>query len=307
MVQPGHTIEYITQKNIDKKKWDDCIDRASNGLIYGYSFYLDRMAKNWDGLVLNDYEAVMPLTWNKKYGINYLYQPAFTASGGVFGNEVNAATVKFFIEAIPKKFRLIEISLNHGNTLAATAGHSIMRDNYVLLLQKNYEEVYKNYRENIKRNIRRSQQAGCYSKTTIPVEDIIAINKEQLKHLAVITDADYENFRLLYDDLKTSGKAVTYGIFSSRHELLASCVYFFSHKRAYYILVGNHPDGKTLGASHFLIDRFISDNSGRDLLLDFEGSDIRNLAFFYSSFGATQETYPALRINNLPWWLRWMK
>jgi hypothetical protein len=88
---------------------------------------------------------------------------------------------------------------------------------------------------------------------------------------------------------------------------VASCIYFFSNKRAYYILVGNHPNGKTLGASHYLIDRFIHDHAGRDLLLDFEGSDIRNLAFFYTSFGASLETYPAIRMNRLPWWIRWMK
>ena len=60
-------------------KWDNCITNAPNGLIYGYSFYLDHMAKQWDALVLNDYEAVMPLTWNKKYGIN-LFIPAFSYS-----------------------------------------------------------------------------------------------------------------------------------------------------------------------------------------------------------------------------------
>ncbi len=182
-----------------------------------------------------------------------------------------------------------------------------MRDNYVLQLRNSYEEIYKNYRDNIKRNIKRSQDAGCYCKTNILVEDIITLNKEQLKHVAGTTDSDYENFRLLYNDLFSQGKAVTYGIYNAQNDLLASCVYFFSHNRAYYILVGNHPNGRTLGASHFLIDRFIADYSGKDLLLDFEGSDIRNLAFFYSSFGATQETYPALRINNLPWWIKWLK
>ena len=30
---------------IDKAKWDHCIDNAGNGLIYAYSFYLDHMAK----------------------------------------------------------------------------------------------------------------------------------------------------------------------------------------------------------------------------------------------------------------------
>ena len=69
-------IRYLTNEQIDKIKWDACIDTASNGLVYAYSFYLDSMAKNWDALVLGDYEAVMPLTWNKKYGFYYLYQPA---------------------------------------------------------------------------------------------------------------------------------------------------------------------------------------------------------------------------------------
>jgi hypothetical protein len=72
-------------------------------------------------------------------------------------------------------------------------------------------------------------------------------------------------------------------------------------------MVGNHPNGKTLGASHYLIDRFIHDHAGQKMLLDFEGSDIRNLAFFYSSFGAITELYPSLRINRLPWYIKWLK
>jgi hypothetical protein len=93
---------------------DRCISNARNGLIYAHSF-TDRMSKHWHALVLDDYKAVMPLTWNRKAGFYYLYQPAFTPSLGVFGNEVDEALVREFISSIPKKFRLIEISLNAGN------------------------------------------------------------------------------------------------------------------------------------------------------------------------------------------------
>jgi hypothetical protein len=101
--------------------------------------------------------------------------------------------------------------------------------------------------------------------------------------------------------------ATTYGIFSAKKELLASAIFFYSHNRAYYILVGNHPNGKTIGASHFLIDTFIKDHAGKKMLLDFEGSDIRNLAFFYSSFGAMEEKFAAIRLNKLPFYLKWLK
>ncbi len=84
-------IQYLTNKQIDKQKWNTCIDNADNGLVYVYSFYLDHMAKYWDALVLNDYEAVMPLTWNKKYAVHYLFQPFLTAQLGLFGKNINAS------------------------------------------------------------------------------------------------------------------------------------------------------------------------------------------------------------------------
>src|SRR6266516_1681416 len=97
----SYNIQYIPKKKIDKEKWDRCITNASNGLIYGYSFYLDLMAKNWDGLMLDDYKAVMPLTWNRKYSIDYLYQPFVCAQLGLFGKNLSNDLLENFFEAIP--------------------------------------------------------------------------------------------------------------------------------------------------------------------------------------------------------------
>src|SRR5919107_951083 len=98
-------IRYISRSEIDTLKWDRCIQQAANGLIYGYTVYLDNMAAHWDGLVLNDYEAVMPLTWNKKYGFYYIYQPFLSAALGVFGNHLNSNIIGLFLHAIPRRFR----------------------------------------------------------------------------------------------------------------------------------------------------------------------------------------------------------
>src|SRR6187401_3064758 len=138
----GNQIKHLQHKEIDKAKWDSCISNALNGLIYGYSFYLDCMARHWDTLVFRDYEAVMPLTWNKKYGFYYLYQPAFTASLGVFGKNLNKELIDDFIKNIPPKFKLIEISLNTGNIIGDSKTFSLVRSNYILHLNKPHEEIY---------------------------------------------------------------------------------------------------------------------------------------------------------------------
>jgi hypothetical protein len=116
-----------------------------------------------------------------------------------------------------------------------------------------------------------------------------------------------DRFKKLFSIAKQKQLAETLGIYNNNNQLLASAVFLHSHNRWYYILVGNHPNGKTLGASHYLIDRFIAEHAGTNTVLDFEGSDIRNIAFFYSSYGATEERYPALRMNRLPKLLKWLK
>ena len=300
-------IQYIPYNKIDKQKWDGCILHSGNGLIYAYSFYLDTMSANWDALVLNDYEAVMPLTWKKKYGIHYLYQPFFTASLGVFGNAISPTLLNDFLNAIPVKFKYWDIYLNHSNFFSITDFKLYERMNYVLPLQKDYEKLYSNFRDNTKRNIKKAEQLNCIVKKIIDVSAVIELSKEQSKSFSPATSNDYERFKKLYQLLHTQQKAITYGIYTTANQLAASCVFFFSHSRAYYILVGNHPNGKTIGASHALINAFIKDHAGQNLLLDFEGSDIRNLAFFYSSFGAHEEKYVGLKVNRLPFWMKWLK
>ncbi len=300
-------IQWLTRQQIDKQKWDDCIDSADNGLIYAYTFYLDTMSKQWDALVMNDYEAVMPLTWNKKYGIRYLYQPFLTAQLGVFGKKITEEQVSSFIHSIPGSFRFIDISLNNKNIAGSPTKFSTHRSNYVLDLNKPYEALYQNYRENTQRNIRKAFQLGCSLQKDFDVEKVIELAVQQMKSQGNEETENIEHFRKLYQHLHARQMAITYGIFSAQNELLASCVFFFSHNRAYYILVGNHPGSKSTGSSHALIDAFIKDNAGKSMLLDFEGSDISNLAFFYSSFGAAHEEYPALKINRLPFYLKWMK
>lgn len=301
-------IRYIQQRDIDLQKWDECIDKSVNGLIYGYSWYLHAMADHWDALVLNEYEAVMPLTWNKKYGISYLFQPFFCASLGVFSKkETGKELVESFLQKLPAKFRYIDIYLNHHNLFSIDHFPLTERINYTLSLNQDYETISNRYRSNLTRNIKKAEASGLLVKEEIDLDEIMRLAKETMQRISSITDEQMSRFKLAVETAAKKQKAETLGIYSTANELLASAVFLYSHHRWYYILVGNHPNGKTLGASHYLIDRFIASHAGTPSLLDFEGSDIRNLAFFYSSFGAAEEKYPALRMNRLPKLLRWMK
>ena len=300
-------LQYLPNEQIDRLKWDKSIHTSGNGLIYACSFYLDKMARHWDALVLNDYEIVMPLTWNKKYGFHYLYQPPFTPCLGIFGNNITTDIFNQFLSAVPATFRYWDISLNQGNPFPLKGFKLYQRVNYVLDLDNTYEELFGEYRDNIKRNIKKSEQAGLIIKTAINSAEVAALAKKQTGRFSSLKENDFDRFLDLYTFLNEKEQAASYGVYSPAGQLMASALFLIYKNRAYYILVGNHPDGKTQGASHALINAFIKDHAGQKLLLDFEGSDIPGLAFFYNSFGAKEEIYTALRINRLPLLLKWLK
>ena len=70
-------IRYLNHNAIDRKKWDDLV--AAHGWVYAQFWYLDIVHPDWAALVLDDYEAAMPLTGDKKFGVQYLFQPFFCA------------------------------------------------------------------------------------------------------------------------------------------------------------------------------------------------------------------------------------
>ena len=78
-------IEILPSDKINQYAWDQCVRNNSNGLIYTTSVYLNQLSEQWNGLVLNDYETIMPLPWKKKAGIRYCYTPPFIQQLGITG------------------------------------------------------------------------------------------------------------------------------------------------------------------------------------------------------------------------------
>ena len=300
-------ITYCSRSEIDAQKWDNCINSADNGLVYALSTYLDHMAVNWDALVLGDYVAVMPLTWNKKYGIYYLFQPFLCASLGLFGRNIDQDLLERFLTAIPKRFRYFDIYLNPGNNFSIPGFPFQPRMNHELSLLASYENLKAGYRNSYKQLLKRFYAGGNKAEKNISIEEVTELARQQLNPLFNVPEADYQKFSTLFTHLQSKGKALTYGVRDKQGALLASGCFLYHGDRVYYVLAGNHPNGRTLGASHAMLDTFIQDHAGQRLTLDFEGSDVSRIAFFFKGFGATELPYPGLRLNRLPRLLRWLK
>jgi hypothetical protein len=296
-------IKYLTYEEIDKQRWDECINNSFNGIIYAYSWYLDIVCPKWEALVENDYERVFPLTAKNKSGINYLSQPFFTQQLGVFSkNKLNEEIVGEFISKIPSKYKFVEINLNTFNKLDITKFNIKPNLTHELDLIPSYETLYHSYSDNSKRNIKQAAGFGLKYSSEINADEIITIFRQNRgKEIHTLKEKDYLILKKIISTCLYKKIAHIKGIRTKEGKLCAGAVFIESNKKVIFLFSATNDEARSAGGMSFLIDSFIRDNSQRNLTLDFEGSNDPNLARFYKSFGAKECIYHHYKKNDLPW------
>jgi hypothetical protein len=302
-------IKYIQHHEIDKERWDDCIKRSFNGIIYAYSWYLDVVHPGWEALVNNDYTTVMPLTGGRKMGVQYLFNPFFVQQLGVFSvARLTPGAVKEYLEAVPAHFRYCEINLNTFNHPDESRYRFKQNLNHELDMIGAYEMLRKEYSDNTKRNIKKAQLNDLRVVTTTSKEEIIALFRNNRgRTVEVLSEAEYDTLRRLLQALDGRGRLHTRGVLNTEGKLLAGAFFCDANGKVIFLFSGNSAEGKEKGAMFFLIDSFIQENAQKNLVLDFEGSNDPQLARFYKGFGAKECVYLQAKRNTLPWYLRWYK
>lgn len=293
-------IEFRTREQINNTAWNDLIKRSSNGLVYAHTDLLDQLSPGWNALVLGNYEAVMPMTYRKKYGIRYLFQPPFLQQLGIFG-KVDEQILKDFIDTARLNFRFAEICLNYSNTLNGTTA----RQNFIIHLHKPYEAIETAFSTAHSKNLKRAANAGLRYEQSNSFENNIRENYQLYgRRFDPVTRSGYH--ALIEITRQNQGHFLSREVWKD-DELQASSVCLFDGRRIYFILSSVTEAGKKNQANHFLVDHIIREFSGRDIVLDFEGSDIPGIAEFYSGFGAVDQPYYFLKWNDLPRFYRIFK
>lgn len=296
-------IRLVKHADIDKAAWDQCIEKAVNGNIYAFSWYLDIVCESWDALVDEDYKTVFPLTQRRKFGIWYLHQPFFTQQLGVYSvRHITPEIVNAFLEAIPRKYLLAEINLNAFNKPDKKKWQVIENLNHELDLIEPYNSIRKNYSQNTVRNISRAVNHNVSISSSIKPEDIVEMFRlNKGRDIKQLREKDYKRFIRLSYECIINNKAICYGAYTAENTLCAGAIVVFSHRKAIFLFSATNEAARQNSAMFLLIDHFIQDLAGNHLTLDFEGSNDPNLARFYKSFGSVRVNYPGLRINRLPY------
>lgn len=301
---------YLRHSEINKIRWDEALKSFPNALVYASTWYLDAVTnEQWDALVDADYEWLMPIPLKSKWGIYYLPTPLFIQQLGIFGkHKVDKDLCNHFFKHIIPNVRFVEYQLNANNSAPEIDGiTSKWRTNLILELSADRNQLKNGFSDNIKRNIRKAEEAQLRYNTTSARSIIKLFQEDKAIELKNFKVEWYNVLDRLYNisALRTFGKC--FGAYDPSGNLLAGMFIIEWQGRATFIFSGNSTKGKECGAMPALIQNYLKNAPESIKIFDFEGSDNEGLQRFYKSFGAVEANYVHLKFNRLPFFMRWLK
>lgn len=297
-------IHFLKHQEIDRALWTHCLETFSkNPLIYGYPDFLDIVSPNWAALVEKqngEYWNIFPLCVQAKWGFQYIQRAPFTQQLGLFGKgESDIAKVNAFLSEANKRYRLGDYSFQKLNPEPLK---SESKDNYILSLDKPYEELHEDYNSNRKRNLKKAKKVIHSIQDSTEVQSLIELYEKSGSTLSL------EEKRCLVDIQESDRiSSVQLSCFDEARSLEASSFFILHQNTFIYLLGAATESGYKHGAPSLIFDHLIAENAKTTKVLDFEGSSIPGVASFFKSFGARREPYHILHRNRMPQLMRIFK
>ena len=284
-------MRWIKRKDINDEAWNRCVNASLNPKIYGLTWWLDAVCDHWEGLVVNDYDAVVPVPIKNYWLFKRVNQPPFTQQLGLFTSQLNSH--EWCIEAMDalrKRFGHGALQWNEGQLdMIHATDIFFQRTNYILHLS---DRKASDYRKSHLRNLKKAEKAGCRIRE-VSLKDYISF----FKNHNPVYERDFSRHSAKWEELikkgLSEGQARVLGVFL-REELLAAVYWGHYDHRLYYLFPAVSQEGRKLGANIFMV-HYAPDHFRDVEVIDFEGSEIEGIAHFMLGFNALLHPYPVMK------------
>jgi len=280
---------------LDLKRWNEIVGRSANGLVYSYSWYLEALNVEWLALIKDDYDYIMALPIQRKWGIiPIIYQPLLVQQLGIITikSNIDQIIIQEFISAIPWWYLKIYFHFNFNNkNLPENRFVYEERINFILDLNSSYETIKKNYNRDATRNIKKQSNPEFQFREYIDIEKVLLIYLEMLK----TTDANLKSkeviqLKNLIIFLAHNKHAYQLNLLHNK-SIVAFAFCAIDHKRMYYILGAADENKVDKAIMHLVLDELFKRKAESNLIFDFEGSNLPGVAAFFRKFGAINQNY----------------
>ena len=281
-------IKIVKYNEIDFARYSDCLENASQNADYADKQFLDIVSnRQWFLLVYGDYEAVMPVSYVRKYGLTFILMPKLCQQLGVFSKKDDPEINQQFYDFLNQNFLVSIYAFNGDNQFNQT----VQKKTSYLIKKDSYSVTKKNYSSHRRRNVRViGELVGNINLKKEWQEQDKQFCLKNIKGTS--KEKDNKHYFEIFEKLlkKRIGHL---RIMQFKNETQSFVYLYEGKKRRYLSLFINgypliNPNFPSIMIDHCLQD-FIADKD-----FDFMGSEVENVAKFNERFGAVSYQYPLL-------------
>jgi len=293
-------INFVNHADIDKHKWNNCVLLSHFPTFFADYDLLTLASPQWHALILNDYEAVMPLPVKSKFSISYIYTPSFISRLGIFST-IHPDNINFqdFISHIPAKFKHIDLTFN---TFLKDSQFRYLHS-YQLSLKNHYTTIYTSFSENCKRNIKSAEKQLLLYSEDVNTKEIINLfknNRGREKNIR-LRQEDYQLLLQISDLAASRSLLDSVAVRNREGDLLAAALFLRDNQKIWFWFSGRSQAHAKTNAMFFLINEYIKKHAETSTVLDFNGSMNDQIARFYRGFGSEKYEVPFLQKSSTKW------
>lgn len=271
-------IRRLKYKDINFEKYSQCLENSEQRKYCATKDFLDITShKNWDLLVYNDYEAVMPVPFVVKKGLKFVHNPMLCQQLGVFSEKDSVEINDQFRVFLERKYLVKTYTFNEFNKFSKPIGQ---RKNYIIEPDL-FENVYAKYSPKRKRKIRSEKEILEASEikniSFKEAESFIAEN-----FIGAHKTKDIPRFIAIFEQFYKKDKVI-FKAYYYKNTLANVIVVYTDDKTNALLGTFNAKDFVKLSGASILINETLKENIATKLF-DFEGSELPNVEEFFRGF-----------------------
>jgi hypothetical protein len=281
-------IRRLKYHEIDFEKYTECLEGSEQRKYSAIKDFLDiTSGKQWELLVYNDYEAIMPIPFVKKFGHKIVVNPKLCQQLGVFSKKDRLEINDLFLNFFEEKYNIWYYAFNAENKLSKQLNQ---RQNF-LIYPNNYENIRQKYSPKRKRKLRLDEEVlQNYEVKDVAVTDALEFISQNM--IGAKNEQDKDKFLQIFTDFDKVQHLKFTAFFY--HNTMTNLIAVYIDDKT-LALLGTYNDKKhiKLSGSSVIIDHIISENI-QDKIFDFEGSDVPAIEEFFRGFRPELQMYPAI-------------
>lgn len=287
-------LRLIENKDIDLFKWDSCILNSINGLPYAYSWYLNIISNEWNALVLDNYDAVMPLLEEKFFTfLPYLREDMLAPQLGIFTKKLLTKENKeAFFEALTKRYFWLRMGLNKLSVTTNPVFKNKVKERFELDLINTYQRIEKNYHPQLKDKLKQAQnQKITVVKGLMPNDLLKLIHSKHFK----VGPSFIVSMRILASTALRYRIGQIYGAYTRQNNICGAILFLKSNKKAIMLVTAFTDEALASHAIEYMVDYYLKLHAENDLTFIFENIGHRQMFIDYAEFGSKKMSYQVIK------------